>query len=114
MLFQLIIDVAVAMFAAFGFYCALRAILDLLFVPKQISVAIEVQEKKDADVLDVLLHEASSAFFRQGRRLKIKVLISSALLSGTVGEDGVPYEKYLDWIQMYNAAWYAVDSISTE
>ncbi|MBQ8431965.1 MAG: hypothetical protein IJX28_03680 [Clostridia bacterium] len=114
MIFHLILEVAVAMFAAFGFYCALRAMLDLLFAPKQITVAIEVQDKEDAEMLDVLLHEASSAFFRQGRRARIRVLISAALLDGVVGEDGALYEKYLDWLQMYGATWHAVELIQTE
>ena len=104
MLGSLILEVAAAMFAVFGFYCALRGLVDLLFAPKQIGISITVQEKKDAEMLDVLLHQASSAFFRQSRG-GIRVWISAGLMDGTVGEGGELYEKYRDWLHMYGAEW---------
>ena len=108
MLLQLILEVSVALFAVFGFYCALRMVADLFWMPKQLYVAIEVQNKEDAEMLDVLLHEAYSAFFRKGHR--IAVLLSSDLMNGTVGNGEELFEKYSDLLDSYGAECYLIDS----
>ena len=107
MLWQTILDVAAALLAVFGFYCALRMVADLFWNPKQICVAVKVQNKEDAEMLDVLLHEAYSAFFRKGRR--IAVLLSSELMDGTVGLGEELFEKYSDLIDTYGAECYLID-----
>ena len=107
MLFYLILEVSVALFAVFGFYCAMRTVADLFWAPKQLYVAIEVQNKEDAEMLDVLLHEAYSAFFRKGHR--IVVLLSGDLMDGTVGLGEELFEKYSDLLELYGAECYLVD-----
>ena len=107
MLWQTILDVAAALFAVFGFYCALRMVADLFWNPKQICVAVKVQNKEDAEMLDVLLHEAYSAFFRKGHR--ITVLISSALMDGTLGEGEELFDQYSDLLELYGAECYLID-----
>ena len=52
----ILIEVGVAMLAAFGFICAAKMLLELFLMPQQISVAIEIRDEKDADMLDMLLH----------------------------------------------------------
>ena len=51
---------AVALFAVFGFFCAVRVVADLLFPSKRISVAVEVWTREDAEALDMMLREAKS------------------------------------------------------
>ena len=107
MLWQVVLEVLAAMFAVFGFYCAMRMAVDLLWKPSQICIAVTVQNKKDAEMLDVLLHEAYSAFFRKGRR--IVVLLSAELMDGTVGVGEELLEKYSDLLQSYGAECYLID-----
>lgn len=95
----------VALFAAFGLCCALGALLDLLFQPRNLTLAVEIRTREDADMLDMLLHEAGSAFFcPTGHR--ITVLISSALLEGTVGFGEELFEEYRDLLARFGAEWY--------
>ena len=107
MLWQTILDVAAALLAVFGFYCALRMVADLFWNPEQVCIAVTVQNKEDAEMLDVLLHEAYSAFFRKGRR--IVVLLSIDLMSGTVGIGEELFEKYSDLIETYGAECSLID-----
>ena len=107
MLFYLILEVSVALFAVFGFYCALRMVADLFWAPRQLYAAVEVQNKEDAEMLDVLLHEAYSAFFRKGHR--IVVLLSSDLMDGTVGVGEELFDQYSDLLELYGAECYLVD-----
>ena len=107
MLWQTILDVAAALLAVFGFYCALRLVADLFWSPKQLCVAVKVQNKEDAEMLDVLLHEAYSAFFRKGHR--ITVMISSALMDGTLGEGEELFDQYSDLLELYGAECYLID-----
>lgn len=107
MLWQTILEVSAALFAVFGFYCALRMVVDLFWKPEQICIAVTVQNKEDAEMLDVLLHEAYSAFFRKGRR--IAVLLSSELINGIMGDGEALFEKYNDLIDSYGAECYLID-----
>ena len=108
MLYDLILEASVALFAVYGFTCALRAFANFLGAPPQLMVAVEVQSKEDADMLDVLLHEAYSAFF-QRRRTRVVVLISQALMDGTVGEGEELFDRYSDLLDVYGAECYLID-----
>ena len=107
MLWQTILDVFAALLAVFGFYCALRMVVDLFWKPRQVCIAVTVQNEKDAEMLDVLLHEAYSAFFRT--RSRIVVLLSSELMNGTLGEGEELFEKYNDLMDAYGAECYLID-----
>ena len=109
MIFDLILEITVALFAVLGFYAALRMVADLFWAPRQLRIAIEIQTEEDADMLDVLLHEAYSAFLLP-KRAKIVVLFSSALLeTGRVGEDDVLFERYADLLESYGAESYLIE-----
>ena len=108
MLFYFILEATVALLAGYGFYCALRAFANLLGVPRQLMVAIEVQTKEDADMLDVLLHEAYSAFF-QKKRARVVVLFSQTLMDGTIGHGEDLFDKYSDLLDVYGAECYLID-----
>ncbi len=105
---KIIVDIAVALFAVYGFYCALRMLADLLWAPKQLCVAVRVQTREDADMLDVLLHEADSAFFAN-RRASICVLVSAALMDGTIGLGDELFDPYAELLEEYNADCYLID-----
>lgn len=104
----LITEIGVAMLAVFGFCCALQMLLDLLFSSDRISVAIEITEKKDADTLDILLREAQTLSLGKGRP-RLVVLISAALMDGTVGTVDVLNENYAAIIDQYGADCYLID-----
>ena len=110
MLFDLILNVGIACFAVFGFCCFLQTVLDRVFSSKHFWVTVKIRDEKDADMLDMLLHEADSAFFRK-HGTRTVVLISSALFeSGTVGSaDGVLYDRYAALIEEYAAECYIMD-----
>ncbi len=105
---KIIIDIAVALFAVYGFFCALRLLADLLWAPRQLAVAVTVQNREDADMLDVLLHEADSAFFTN-RNAPIIVLVSAALMDGTVGLGEELFDTYADLLEEYGAECYLID-----
>ena len=108
MLFGYVIEVSVALFAVFGFYCAVRMFFELLFTPGQIAVAVEVREREDAEELDMLLHEARSTFLRKGKA-RIVVLLSSELMDGTVGKGEELDPHYGELLDEYGAECYLID-----
>ena len=66
-----------AFFAVLGLICFVRILADSLFLPGQMRVAIILRTREDADLLDMLLHEARFAFF--SRRAVPIVLIGEGL-----------------------------------
>lgn len=108
MLLQILWNAFVALLAAFGFCCALQTVLDRIFQPRNLSLAVEIRGREDADMLDMLLHEASSASFCLGRR-RITVLISHELMDGTVGFGGRLLEEYQELLDAHGAVWYLFD-----
>ena len=52
-----------AFFAALGLICFVRILADSLFFPEQLHPVILLRTREDADLLDMLLHEARFAFF---------------------------------------------------
>ena len=104
----LITQIGAAMLAVFGFCCALKLLLDLLFASDRISIAIEIMEKKDADMMDMLLREAQAFAIGKGR-MRLVVLISSALMDGTVGLGTTLDEDFALLIDRYGAECYLID-----
>ena len=98
---------AVALFAVFGLYCAMRAVVGLLFPSRRISVAVEVRDKKDAENLDILLGEAVASSLQRGARLV--VLLSVDLMDGTVGEGEELSEHYADLLDRFGAECYLIE-----
>lgn len=105
---RILVEISVALFAVFGFCCALKTFLELILAPRQIAVAVEVRNKRDADMLDMLLHEARSAFFQRGRT-RLVVLVSAHLMDGTVGVGDELLEAYADLIDSFGAECYLVE-----
>ena len=106
----LIFEIGIACLSVFGFYCLLKTLLECFFSSERLWIAVEVREEKDADMLDMLLHEADSAFFRKGG-MKTVVLFSSSLFeNGIVGStDGVLYDEYAALVDEYAAECYIMD-----
>ncbi|MBQ7380239.1 MAG: hypothetical protein IJW70_11255 [Clostridia bacterium] len=97
-----LLSVAVSLLAVFGLWCAIKFPVEAFFSSGQVVAAIELRNEKDAEMLDVLLHEAHSAFFRKGMR-RIIVLIDISLMNGCVGREGVLHESVLELLARYGA-----------
>ena len=110
MLSKLILQIMIAFFSVFGFCSALQTVLDIVFTSKHYWITVKVRDEKDADMLDMLLHEAASAFFKK-RGTRTVVLISSSLFqNGTVGSaDGILYDRYAELIEEYEAECYVME-----
>ena len=99
-----LLAVTVSMLAVFGLWCAIKLPVDALLSSGRVVAAVWLKNEKDAEMLDVLLHEAHSAFFRKGMR-RIIVLIDVSLVQGCIGSDGVPDEKTLELMARYGAEY---------
>lgn len=108
MFFRLVIEVAVAMLAAYGVYCALKTLAEWLFPTEQIAVAVEVRTAEDVHALDRLLYDARASFLRRGRT-RLIVLISEDLLDGTAGLGDRLFEPYETLLDQYDADCYLID-----
>ncbi len=107
---DLICDVVLAMLAVFGFCCLIHTALDGIVCSKRLAITVTVRDEKDADMLDMLLHEADSAFFRR-RGMKTVVLISSSLFEAEkIGStDGVLFDRYAELLEGYAVECYIMD-----
>ena len=107
---RLLLDIVIACLAVFGFYCLIGTVLGFLCSDDRVWIAVTVKDKKDADMLDVRLHEAESAFFRK-KGMRVTVLISQALfdaeLIGSV--NGTLYDRYARILDYYGAECYMID-----
>ena len=101
---ETLLAVTLSMLAVFGLWCALKLIGETLFSHKCLVAAIEITNEKDAEMLDVLLQQAHSAFFCQRSR-RIVVLFNAPLLYGRLGHDGVPSEHVLELLAFYGAEY---------
>ena len=104
MIFNTLLAVTVSMLTVFGLWCAIKLASEALLVPRCIMTAIEIKDEKDAEMLDVLLQQAHSAFFCQRSR-RIVVLFDAPLLYGRLGHDGVPSERVLELLAFYGAEY---------
>lgn len=100
-------QITVAFFAVVGFFWVLRVFFSCLYMPENLAVAIEIRTREDADMLDMLLHEAGSAFSRP-RPMRTVVLISTGLMDGTVGFGEELLEQYEDLLDRYGAECYLI------
>lgn len=99
-----VLAVTVSLLAVFGLWCAIKFPIEAFFSSGKVVAAIELGNEKDAEMLDVLLHEAHSAFFRKGMR-RVIVLIDVSLLNGCIGSEGVPNEQTLELLARYGAEY---------
>ena len=101
-LFYPVLAVTVSLLSVFGLWCAIKFPIEAFFSSGKVVAAVEINNEKDAEMLDVLLHEAHSAFFRKGMR-RIIVLIDVSLVYGCLGTEGIPDEKTLELLARYGA-----------
>ena len=103
-IWDILLAITVSMLAVFGLWCALKMIGEMLFSHDCLCVAIEITNEKDAEMLDVLLQQAHSAFFCQRSR-RVVVLFDAPLLYGRIGHDGIPSEQLLELLAYYGAEY---------
>ena len=99
--------VILALFAVFGFFCAVRIFAERIWIPEQLVVAIEILDLEDAEMLDMLLHEAVSAFSRR-RAMRVVILLSASLMDGRVGEGDELLPEYRALLERYGAECYLI------
>ncbi|MBE6554406.1 MAG: hypothetical protein E7666_08710 [Ruminococcaceae bacterium] len=99
--------VVLSLFAVFGFCCAVRIFAERIWTPEQLVVAIEILDLEDAEMLDMLLHEAVSAFSRR-RGTRVVILLSACLMDGRVGEGEELLPEYRELIDRYGADCYLI------
>ena len=106
---NVLIDMIVACLATYGF-CSLILAAFGRVIASPFCVAVSVRDEKDADLLDMQLHEAASAFF-QKRGMRIIILISAHLFeNGTVGNaDGTLYKRFSTLAEQYCAECYMIE-----
>ncbi len=99
---QTVAGVMVAALAVIGFFGILHVLLEVALRPKQITVAVVLQTRRDAEDLDILLCEARRSSCRgSGRRLLL--VVSAELMDGTVGEAGKLNGAYAELVERYGA-----------
>ena len=108
MFFRMLIEVAVAMFAAFGVYCALHAMAELLFPTQQIAVAVEIRTMEEMENLDTLLYDAKQVFWRRGG-MRTVVLLSADLMDGRAGRGDELLDRYDEILERYGAECYLIE-----
>ena len=105
MLFLQIVFLTLALFGAF---CAVLMLCDWLFASRQISVAVEVREREDAEILDFLLREAMRTSLCRGKARTV-VLIASSLMDGTLGVGTDLFDHVSEIIDRYAADCYLIE-----
>ena len=98
----------ILLLAVLGLCTAAWLLTDWLLGSDRITVAIQIKTEKDADMLDMLLHEAGSAFFKKRSQSPV-VLVSVELMDGTLGEGDVLYDRYAKILERYGATCYLID-----
>ena len=105
---MLIYYIILSIFAAFGFCCALRLLAEWVWSPEQLAIAVEILDEEDAEMLDMLLHEAFSAFSRH-RGMRVTVLLSASLMDGRVGVGEELLPDYREILDHYGVDCYLID-----
>ena len=108
MFWRMLLEVGVAIFAVYGIACAARTLTEWIFPQKNLAMAVQIRTLEDAQDMDLLLYEARASVMRRGRS-KLIVLISSSLMTGTVGEDDTLFDEYETMIERYGADCYLVE-----
>lgn len=108
MILNTLLAVTVSMLAVFGLWCAIKLASEAWLTPRCMMTAIEITNEKDAEMLDVLLQQAHSAFFRKTKGRTV-VLISAGLLQGCLGTDGVPDRALLELLARFGAIYRIID-----
>ncbi len=105
---QTLAEILVALLAVVGFYAILRLLAASLLCPRQVVVALLLEQAVDAETLDILLDEARRNPARR-RGARVTVFVSRALLDGRMGEDGRLHATYADVLARYGADWYMAE-----
>lgn len=82
MVFGVIADVLLAVFAVFGFYAALRVAMAYFASPANLSLALEIDSKEDAENAECLLAAARESFFPR-KNNTLLVLLNESFSSDT-------------------------------
>ena len=98
----------ILLFSVFGFCCAVWMLVDWKTATDNQAIAVMILNERDAKMMDLLLEDAKRSFFSKRARIPV-VLISSELMSGTVGIDQTLFEDYERILDRYGAECYLID-----
>ena len=104
MLWNLIFGCLLAVFGVFGFVCAVQMILEVCFPVRQMLTAVELRTPQDAELLEMLLKESKTSYFRRPSG-RVCVLMSDALC-----EKGQLPTDVLKLLKKYGADCYIVEN----
>lgn len=107
-MWRIVLEIAVAMLAAFGLCCIVKTISEWWLTPSALCVAITVYDEETAQNLDVLLAEAERSFMRRGK-MRIVVLFSADLMQGCVGYGEILRPDMEALVRRYGADCYVVE-----
>ncbi len=105
---ELFIRICIAVFAVFGFCSGVHTLLDLLFLPKQLAVAVRVETLSDVENLDLLFSQAWA--FGGGCAKHPPVVLLSSDLADALSEDALLQEYCSEAMLRYGAECYLVEA----
>ena len=97
-----LVQVMIAALAVIGFYGILHEIFESVLRPRPLTTAVVIRDMEDAADLDILLCEARRSPHRR-RGEGVVLVISSDLMDGHVGNDGMLKEEYALLAERYEA-----------
>lgn len=109
---ELFVRICIAVFAVFGFCSGVHTLLDLLFLPKQLAVAVKVETLSDAEDLALLFSQARA--FGGGCAKHPPVVLLSADLAEWLSEDALLQEYCSEAMLRYGADCYFVEEQKIE
>ena len=109
---ELFVQICIAVFAVFGFCSGVHTLLDLLFLPKQLAVAVKIEHTEDLEDLDLLLSQARA--FGGGCAKHPPVVLLSADLAKAAESDAPAKERCIDVMERYGADCYLVEMESKD
>lgn len=109
---ELFVRICIAVFAVFGFCSGVHTLLDLLFLPKQLAVAVRVETRSDAEDLDLLFSQAKA--FGGGCAKHPPVVLLSSDLAALLSEDVHLEKKFSEAMLRSCADCYLIESDSAE
>jgi hypothetical protein len=107
---ELFVQICIAVFAVFGFCSGVHTLLDLLFLPKQLAVAVKLECTEDIEDLDLLLSQART--FGGGCAKHPPVVLLSADLARDAVSDILVKERCIEIMERYCADCYVVETDS--
>ena len=97
-MFEVIIEIVLALFAVFGFYAAIRFVIATFFCPAEMCILLEIHRAMSTEELKFLISRGRDCFFLRGNG-KIVAIFDENLEVG---------QELLDMLKYYHIPYYYV------